>query len=178
MFRLDAIIRYFVSWLKSLHCIIIFAHLVSCLMLKYKSLFMYLCIDKICIITEVQRMCGIPNVSHTCNHTASWKFPFTQHTIAQLMIYQYPLHKIMCLPIFCRWKRWSTCVNSRIWIRALPMIHHRSSLVTDWSLHRQAGLLSINSTSCHGGCSRHNTLLWQWRNFGFTLVHHNIRISV
>jgi hypothetical protein len=36
MFRLDAIIKYFVSWLKSLHCIIIFACPVGCLMLKYK----------------------------------------------------------------------------------------------------------------------------------------------
>jgi hypothetical protein len=39
MFRLDAIIRYFVSWLKSLHCTIIFACPVGCLVLKYKSLF-------------------------------------------------------------------------------------------------------------------------------------------
>jgi hypothetical protein len=36
MFRLDAIIRYFISWPKSLHCIIIFACLVGCLLLKYK----------------------------------------------------------------------------------------------------------------------------------------------
>jgi hypothetical protein len=45
MFRLHAIIRYFVSWLKSLHCTIIFAFALSVvlcyngLMLKYKSLF-------------------------------------------------------------------------------------------------------------------------------------------
>jgi hypothetical protein len=45
MFRLDAIIRYFASWLKSLHFTIIFAFALSVflcyndLMLKYKSLF-------------------------------------------------------------------------------------------------------------------------------------------
>lgn len=52
------------------------------------------------------------------------------------------------------------------------MIHHWSNLVSDRSLCRQAAFLSIDSTSCN------NTLLWHWRNFRLSLIHHNIRISV
>ena len=85
----------------------------------------------------------------------------------------------MYLPIFHRWKRWSARVSSGTRIWDLPIIHYGTNLVTDRWLCWQAGFLSIDSTRCHSGCGRcNNTLLWHWRNFRFTLIHHNISICV
>jgi hypothetical protein len=82
------------------------------------------------------------------------------------------------IPTFCRLNTWSICVYSRSGITALPMIHHRSNLVTDRPLCSLAGFLSVDCTSCNGGYSRHDILLWHCWNFEFTVVLHNIRISV